>query len=263
MGELNGMVFAAVLVTLLLVIVFAFIALLLVVNSNRRQQHRAALAEAELRRDQEVTKAEREATEYTLRDVGRELHDNVAQTFSFAQLGMNGLLADAERDAVMPDPRLVAARDALDEGLEEVRRLAHSLDVDLWKKRSLGEAITAEAARIERVSRVRVNVVTRGKPHAPPPDTSTMLFRVFQEVVHNAMKHSGADTLTFTLDGQAGLTLTLADNGTGFDPGTTEGHSGLANIHKRCAVVGYSATCTTEPGKGCSWLIQPLPLHGS
>ena len=263
MGELRSMVFAAVVVTVLLVIVFAFIALLLVVNSNRRQQHRAALAEAELRRDQEVTKAEREATEYTLRDVGRELHDNVAQIFSIAKMAMNAVLTDAAKATDPPDHRLVTARDALQDGLEELRRLAHSLNVDLWKQRSLVDAITAEGERIERVSRVKVLVVVRGQPRPSSPDTSTMLYRVFQEVVHNALKHSGADTLTFTLDGQAGLTLTLADNGKGFDPTITEGQSGLANIHKRCALVGYSATCTAAPGQGCSWHFQPLPLHGT
>jgi two-component system NarL family sensor kinase len=244
--------FAILVTTAIILLTFGVVAALLVVNTNRRLQHRAALAEAERLRNAEVQRAEREATQHTLREVGRELHDNVAQLLTVAQLGLGNVL-----DEPAPDGRLLAARDALDQGIEEVRRLGHDLNSDRWQQRSLRDAIGTAAERIERVGRVRALVVQQGDAPEPDADTRIILFRVFQEVVNNALKHSGADTLTITLHGTAALALTIADNGRGFDPAHTASAGGLIGIRKRCALVGYTAHCTSTPGQGCTWTLEP------
>jgi hypothetical protein len=229
-----------------------------VVSTNRRHLHRAALAEADLRREQEVMLAEREATRHTLHDMARELHDNVGQLLTVAQLGVDHVLADGATDT-----RLVAARDTLEHGIGELRRLGRDLNTDLWQQRSLVDAISAEADRIERVARVRVHVEVQGTPPVLPPDHTTILFRVLQEAVNNTLKHSRADTLTITLAAGPPWSLTLSDNGRGFDATTTAGHGGLVNIRRRCALIGLQASCTTAPGQGCTWTITHTPAHGT
>ncbi len=238
--------------TLVVLLFLGLVVTLLVLNNSRRLQHRAALAEAERLRNAEVQRAEREATQHTLREVGRELHDNVAQLLTVAQMGLGNVLEEPT-----PDGRLLAARDALDQGIEEVRRLGHDLNSDRWQQRSLRDAIGTAAERIERVGRVRALVVQQGDAPEPDADTRIILFRVFQEVVNNALKHSGADTLTITLHGTAALALTIADNGRGFDPEHTASAGGLLSIRKRCALVGYAAHCTSTPGQGCTWTLEP------
>lgn len=244
--------------TLVVVFFIGVSVLLLVTVHARRIRHRAELAEAERHRQQEVMRAEREATQQTLREVGRELHDNVAQVLSVAQMGMNNVL-----NAPAADSRLVAARDALDRGIEEVRRLGHDLNSDRWQQRSLVDAISADAERIERVGRVRAHVQVLGTPAPLAADTSIILYRAYQEVVHNALKHSGADTLTITLDGSQGLVLTISDNGRGFDADGLHSNGGLLGIRKRCALVGYTAQCTSRPGLGCTWTLKPAPADGT
>lgn len=229
-----------------------FVVLLVVLNNARRLKHRAQLAEAEHLWNAEVQRAEREATQHTLREIGRELHDNVAQLLTVAQMGLSNAL-----EAPGADAHLLAARDALDQGIEEVRRMGQDLNSDRWQHRSLRDAIGKTAEGIERVGRVRALVVLQGV--APEPDTGTriVLFRVFQEVVNNALKHSGADTITITLHGTGALAITIADNGRGFDADSVRSDGGLLGIRKRCALVGYSATCTSTPGQGCTWTIAP------
>ncbi|MCB9183386.1 MAG: hypothetical protein H6591_05665 [Flavobacteriales bacterium] len=239
-----------------MLLVIALLTIALVANNNRRMRHRAELAEAERVRETEVARAEREAVQHTLRELGRELHDNVAQLLTVAQLGANNLLEER------PEPRLAAMRDALDQGVEELRRLAHGLDADLWSRRSLTDAIVAEAERIERVGRVRAHVVKAGAPLVLDADTSTILFRVFQEVVNNALKHSGADTLTLVLDGGPPATLTISDNGRGFDATRERGQGGLSAIRRRCALIGFEASCSSAPGNGCTWTLIQSP-HGA
>lgn len=247
-----------ILISTLTILLFAGSLLFLMTAINsRRIRHRAEVAELKQRHDQEVMQAEREAVNHTLRDIGRELHDNVGQLLTVAQMGMNNVIHER------PDARLDAARDALDQGVEEVRRLGHSLNSDLWRHRSLADAISAEAERLERVGRIHAYVEVNGTLPELPPDSSTVLFRVFQEVVNNALKHSGASVINIVLDGRGGPLLTVADNGAGFDAEHTVGNGGLVNIRRRCALIGYEALCTSAPGTGCTWRIQQLNEHGT
>jgi len=246
------------LATLVVLFFIGLSILLLVTLHTRRLRHQAQLAQAERLREQEVVRAEREAVQHTLHELGRELHDNVAQLLSVAQLGLNNVLHEGATDE-----RLVAARDALDLGIEEVRRLAHGLNTDVWHQRALADVISAEAERLERVGRLRAHVLVHGPAPALSADDTLVLFRVFQEVVHNAIKHSGADTLTIRLHGGPPCALVVADNGRGFDPSTTTASAGLAGIARRCALIGFSATCHSAPGQGCTWTLQQHPDHGT
>ena len=257
MGGTADLVVILVISGAILLLVCLFAGFLLVVNNTRRIRHRAELAEAQRLRDQEVMRAEREATQQTLREVGRELHDNVAQLLSVAQLGIGNVLHTE------PDARLVAALDALDRGVEEVRRLGHDLNSDRWQHRSLVDAISAEAERLERVGRLHAHVTVQGTHPPLPPGTSIVLFRAFQEVVNNALKHSGADTLHFTVAGAPLPTITIRDNGRGFDTAAHQSPGGLNGVKHRCALVDYIATCTSAPGQGCTWTFEPRTTHGT
>jgi len=141
--------------------------------------------------------------------------------------------------------------------------LRGALNGDLWDKRSLADAICAEAERLERVARVQVHIQMATSIPDLPGDTCIILYRVFQVILGNAMKHSGADHMDIVLRPaeHGGVRLEVTDNGVGFDPARTPGQAGLMNIHKRCALIGYQAACTTAPGAGCSWTIEPLPPH--
>ncbi|MBL8001920.1 MAG: hypothetical protein JNL05_08160 [Flavobacteriales bacterium] len=254
---LNDVLITVVVMSAVALLFVAGLAALLVVHHQRRVRHRAELAELALAHQREVMQAEREATQHTLRDVGRELHDNVGQLLSVAQMGLNIALAEEPGNE-----RLNGVRDAADRAVEEVRRLGHTLNVDLWRERSLAEAIQVEAERIARVSRITVAVEVQGEPTEPPPDTCTILFRVFQEVVNNALKHSGADRITIQLLPVGdGLKATIADNGRGFDQAQVKANAGLGNIRQRCLLVNYSAHCWTSPGEGCTWTLEPLTIH--
>lgn len=239
----------------------AFVVLLLVLNNSRRIRHRAEMAELRQQQDRAVMDAEREATRHTLRELGNELHDNVGQLLVVSQLGVNTVV-----DELGGHSRLAAARDALEQALEEVRRLGHDLNSELWDNRSLADAICAEAERLERVARVQVHIQVPTGALELPGDTSTILYRVFQVILANAVKHSGADQMDIVLrpmeDG-SGVCLIVTDNGVGFDATSTPSHAGLVNIHKRCALIGYRAQCTTTPGAGCTWTIEPLPHHAA
>ena len=248
----DRLVFAIVVSTVLMLAMLGFLGFLLVLNSSRRARHRAQLAEIELQHQQEVMDAGREAMKQTLSDLGRELHDNLGQTLAVARMGLETELKERPGHS-----RLTVVHEAVARTESEMRRFSHSLMTDLWNERSLAEAISLDGERIQRVSRVRVTVELEDGLPEPKPDIKTVLYRVFQEVVTNALKHSGAAELHITLSGKDELVIVVADNGAGFDPATTRSNGGLHGIHRRCALVGYAAVCTSAPGRGCTWRIAP------
>lgn len=255
--DITQLSFTVVATTLLILGICAVVVVLLVMDNTRRIRYRAELAELKQERDRAVMDAEREAMQHALRELGRELHDNVGQLLAVAQMGLHTALDERPGDQVLD-----AACGALAQGMEEVRRLGHDLNSDLWSDRTLIDAISAEAERLERVSRVQVHLQQEGRPLAPAPDISTVLYRVFQVILANALKHSGADRIDIHLSTIQGLELRITDNGMGFDPAQVQAHAGMVNIHKRCALIGYAAQCTTAPGGGCTWHIKPT-LHGT
>jgi len=251
MDEQDRIVFTAIIATVALLALIGIMGVLMVVNTSRRQRHRAELAELHLAHEREVRAAEREATEQTLREVGRELHDNVGQLLSVVSMGLSSAIEAGESD-----PRLGDTREVLNRGIDEVRRLGRDLNSDLWQQRSLADAISAEAERIERVVRVKAHVLVKGELPVLSADRNTILFRIFQEVVNNALKHSGADTITITLQAAPRFALIITDNGKGFDPARTKANGGLVNIRKRCALIAFNAQCTSSSGNGCTWHLE-------
>ncbi|MBX2979473.1 MAG: hypothetical protein KF905_09275 [Flavobacteriales bacterium] len=237
--------------TVVVSLLLGFVVLLLVLNNTRRVRHRAELAELKEQQAQVLMEAEREAMQHTLRVMGRELHDNIGQLLFLGQYALSEHMEEQGGSE-----RLNVTLDALDRGLEEVRRLGRDLNNELWQERSLEEAIRSEAERLVRVARVQVQVLSSDELPALDADTKVMLFRLFQVILNNALRHSAADHITVELRNEHGLALLISDNGKGFDPARVEAHAGLKNIHTRSALIGYTAQCTTAPGAGCTWHLR-------
>ena len=88
------------------------------------------------------------------------------------------------------------------------------------------------------------------------PDCQELLYRVARELLTNVTRHARATTIEFTLNRADGrITLTVADDGAGFDPAVVpervaQGHIGLASHIVRVESVGGTFDVTSSPGSG-------------
>jgi len=80
-----------------------------------------------------------------------------------------------------------------------------------------------------------------------------VVLRVVEEALHNALRHSGAKHIAVTLKRSrgGGMAVTIADDGTGFDPGPARG-LGLVSMKERARWLNGNLTVTSRPGKGTS-----------
>lgn len=251
MASLSSIAFAVLASTVLLLGLLALTGFLMVLNNNRRLRHSSSMAELRLKHRQMVADAEREAVRHTMRDIGRELHDHVRQLLSVAQLGLQEMRKERPDDALAQ-----GANKALKQAMDEVERLGQSLDTELWGTRSLADAITDDLDRLGRVGGVHAQVRTEGSILQLPTDSTTILYRIFQEVVTHALQHGRADTLSITLAGP-GFSLSIADNGNGTRLPEPMAPEKLASIRARGDLIGFQVTHINTQNGGATWELRP------
>jgi signal transduction histidine kinase len=239
--------------TLLVLLLAAFItsfALLYQRNSFRHRQEKAALAEAYAR---ELLEARLESQNQALRQVGEDLHDNIGQLLVVVKMHLNRLdddLADTPHH-----PTLTTALDLLRTTIHEVRQLSRTVDTEAVNRAGLHASLTLELDRIGRTGRYRTSLAVTGTPYPLAAPTETMLFRMAQESLQNAIKHARAQALSVCIGYEpTGFLLTIADDGQGIGPATapadTRSGSGLHNLRRRAGLLGGTCRIVSEPGRG-------------
>lgn len=197
--------------------------------------------------------------------IARELHDSVAQ--SLAALVMQ--VGAAARDCT--DPRLAerlgTIRTLGTNALEEVRLLAHTMYPRVLDDLGLVAAL-GHLARQTTNATPGSPVVSVSAPEAfdaglVPPPIASVLYRVAQEGVNNAVRHANAATVTITVDlgacdagtemaGQC-VSLEVRDDGAGFDvaeAGRRRPGMGLFTMRERVLLVNGRFTITSAPRAG-------------
>jgi signal transduction histidine kinase len=170
--------------------------------------------------------------------IGRELHDD---------LGQQAALLAVKLDELSGNPRISAAK--LRAGVADAERLLHELAISIHelshqlhpaKLRLLGLVATIEA--LCRDSGARVSFSATNVPADVPEQTALCVFRVTQEALQNAVRHSGAQDIHVQL-GFSGthLTLRVTDTGSGFNPAASDRVGiGLVTMHERVELSGGS-----------------------
>jgi signal transduction histidine kinase len=189
----------------------------------------------------------------------RELHDETLQALG----GLRLLLVSARRT---DDPeRLRAAVDdavtRIEEEIGGLRGLVRELRPAALDELGLAAAIEGLADRIAGRYGVAVAADVRLGPDAPryAPELETALYRIVQEGLGNAARHSGARHLHVEIaEADGALHAEIADDGAGFDPEAPSGGFGLAGMRERVALLhGELEIASSEQGTRVS---AALPL---
>jgi signal transduction histidine kinase len=187
--------------------------------------------------------------------IGMDLHDGIIQSIYAVGLTLeyvDGQLA--ESDVPGARDRLRVAIEALNATIRDIRAYI----LDLRPKRFEGSDLVAglQGLLAEFRANTLIAVDFNAEPHADTglwPEARMALFHIAQEALSNAAKHSRASRMSVRLGDEDGhVTLTLSDNGQGFDPARVEhraGH-GLMNMQDRARALGGRLTFECPPGQG-------------
>jgi two-component system, NarL family, sensor histidine kinase UhpB len=195
----------------------------------------------------EATRTALAAQEAERLRVARELHDEIGQTLTAVAIQAGGAArGDSEHAQALRD-----VANGVRESLEEVRRIARELRPEALDDLGLVNALIALSTRIgaQDGPRVRRDL----QPKLPPlsPDIELVIYRVAQESLTNALRHSGAREATVSLRADAeSVTLAVTDNGAGLPAKLPRYSSGISGMRERALLVGGMLSLTSIPGQG-------------
>jgi signal transduction histidine kinase len=183
------------------------------------------------------------------RRIARDLHDGVTQDLAFI-VQQTRHMADREGATVAMGRVANAAQRALDESREATAALVRPSDC------LLADAIAATAR--EAAEREGSVVQLDLDPDvAVPAQMQQEILRVVREAVINAARHGGAHCVRVRLCGQPQISISVADDGRGFEPGAagSQGRFGLESMAARVEAIGGGLSISSAPGAGSEVLV--------
>ena len=199
--------------------------------------------------------------------LAHEIHDTLAQSLIGIILELDLSERMMRTDVAAARQELHRAREIAREALDEARRSVLALRPSTLDKVSLGEAVTREVEALTRDG-VTVDASVSGQPVALDSEAETALYRIAQEAVTNIRKHAKATRVDAALDyGQEAVTLTISDNGAGFDHASRgaadeRGGFGLTSMRERATLVKGELQVESVPGRGTTVTVR-IPYAAS
>jgi|ERR1017187_5036790 signal transduction histidine kinase len=224
----------------------------------RKATERALLLE-EVER---LAAAARQAEDDERRRIGRELHDEAGQSLLSLRLQLEMM----ERGADPPmRASLQEARGVLERTVIELRRIIAALSPAVLERLGLARAMRLLAGRFVRTFPAGVRVRLSGRLEDLPPSLQQVIYRVAQEALQNAAKHSQATIVKLSVMRTDKVIRTrISDNGLGFQVGVTAKPMsfGLAGMRERAALLGGRVTVRSARNQGTTVILE-LPLNSA
>jgi PAS domain S-box-containing protein len=193
--------------------------------------------------------------------IGRELHDDINQRLALLAVELDQWKKDDTGTNFSEHVRHAQSR--ITEIAKDVQALSHRLHSSKLDYLGLAVAARSFCTELSEKAKVEVQFNHSAVPSNVPKEVSLCLFRVLQEALQNAIKHSGVRLFRVNLQGTPnGLELTVSDDGRGFDE--QEGFSrqglGLISMRERLQMVHGVLGIKTHPGGGTAISAQ-VPLQ--
>jgi signal transduction histidine kinase len=256
MQDQNQEIYFVILIGILLaVLLVGFILAMFFLYQKKRQKQETAMVRMKEEFEQESLRTQLEIQESTLKTIAQELHDNIGQTLSVIKLWMSIAPIEKEHPAY---EGVQNSKDMLHKVIHDMADLTKSLHTDRISDIGLQEAINFDIASIRKTGLLEVHFDIQGDEFHFPEQKSIFLFRMYQEMMNNILKHSKASQVNVSVVYSPDYTfvMTIQDNGVGFNTRqkkeSTSGSSGLGlkSMRNRAKMIGANMSILSEPGKG-------------
>jgi signal transduction histidine kinase len=212
----------------------------------------------------DISRALIQAQEEERARIARELHDDINQRLALLAIGIEQV---GEGLPPQVHSRLKKLQQQVTEISTDIHAMAHELHCSSLDYLGLVPAVRKLARELGRRQDIEIEVKDDGVPKHLPSEISLCLFRIIQEALHNAAKHSGAKRFEVHLHKMADqIHVTLRDSGKGFDIEAVRNGKGLglASMQERISMVKGKIMIRSEQAVGTSiqaWV--PLQTNAS
>ena len=255
---MNDIVFTIIAVTLLILLLIAGIVITFFIAGRERTRQEIALAETKLAFERELRQVETEVSEHIMGQFAQELHDNIGQLLTATHIQVQNQKIDHPELAEGFRPIEIY----LGEVTQQLRLLSRTLNNDYLGHIGLLSAIQLETDRLNTLRRFSVHWKPVSGTSNLEKDQELMVFRIFQEISQNALRHAAANNLYVSVNNADGdFELLVQDDGKGFDRQKTlhsDKASGLRNILKRAHLAGMDCEIITAENEGVLFILKKI-----
>lgn len=246
------------------IILLLFVALL--VYRNFRNRHKILKQSEELKM-QKIQELENEKQLIAARSLlqgqeeertrlARDLHDGVGGLLSGVKLSMSNMKGNfflSEENALAMNNVFMQ----LDQSIAELRRVSHNMMPESLIKYGLKEALENYCETLNISGKIKVQLQTYGMEERMEQSNEIVAYRMVQELLNNVIKHADAKNVLIQLvRKQDHFTLTVEDDGKGFDPKEISSGAGLQNIKARAEYLNGTLDIVSSRGEGTSVTIE-------
>jgi len=207
-----------------------------------------------------------EAHEEERSRIARDLHDDIGQRLALLVNDLDGLEKDLPDSAVEVRNRIHEQLNRVHEIASDTQAMSHQLHSSKLRLLGIVAAAKSFCQELSEQQKVEIDFTHADIPPAVPEEISLCLFRVMQEALHNAVKHSGVQRFEVELRGAPdGIHLTVRDAGLGFDPEGVKNNRGLGlvSMQERVNLVKGTFSIDSRPGRGTTIHARvPLSTRG-
>jgi signal transduction histidine kinase len=169
-----------------------------------------------------------EAEEQERQRIAKDLHEDIGQRLTLLAIQIEQFKRDSPNQSLEVRNRMDVVWKQTLGILADVKTSAHELHSPRLEYLGLAEVMRSFCTEFGERKRVKIDFRSHGLPGLVPPDISLCLFRVLQEALHNAVKHSGVRQFDVQLQGTSdAIHLTVSEEGAGFNLEAARKGSGL------------------------------------
>lgn len=236
-------------------LLLGFIITILFLYQRSRHRQEREMAQIKQKYDEEILRSQLEIQENTLRNIAQELHDNIGQMLSVVKLS----LAAIQLDKGHPSFDITQhSQKVLNKAISDLSDITKSMHTDRINDVGLTDSIRFELASIQHARLVDVNFECKGEEFPFGEQKAVFLFRIFQELLNNTLKHAQATHVSVSLfyEEDGTFMMKMSDDGTGFDvEAKKETHAagkgvGLKSIFNRAHLIGAKLHMESHAGAG-------------
>lgn len=239
--------------SLLILLLICGVVITMFIANKKHVMHEVKIAKMEVEYEKELRIAEQQVQERVLAHVARDLHDNIGQRLTVLKFLVDGYKRKHPESVGEIEPILTDVADVI----KELRMISRSLNSDLFETGGMLEAMKDEVARLRMLNTIKVNWDDDGEPDLQK-DQRVMMFRVFQEILNNTLKHAQCNNINIRIKSKP-FGLFITDDGVGFDIDAIKAlgkGSGLENMLKRASLAKVKGEITSKPGAGTKYTFE-------
>ncbi len=185
--------------------------------------------------------------------LSRELHDDVSQRLMLIAIEFDELRQHVSGDQPHARDKIVDLSAQLRDVTSTLHHLSHQLHPALIRQVGFEQALRSLCSDVGRMQQLVVHCRFANSGTAIDDDVALGLYRIAQEALRTAVKHSGAaDALVSLAGSDDQIVLCIADNGVGFCPTTVAGTDslGLISMRERARLMNGQLNVISKPGAG-------------